>query len=31
VEAVEGAAAVLRGEEWSPERKILYGDPEPGT
>jgi aerobic-type carbon monoxide dehydrogenase small subunit (CoxS/CutS family) len=31
VEAVEGAAAVLRGEAWSPERKILYGDPEPGT
>ena len=31
VEAVEGAAAVLRGEEWTPEREILYGAPEPGT
>ncbi len=26
VEAVEGAAAVLRGEAWRPERATLYGD-----
>lgn len=31
VEAVEGAAAVLRGEEWTPERETLYGAPEPGA
>lgn len=31
VEAVEGAAALLRGEEWKPERQILYGAPEPGA
>lgn len=30
VEAVEGAAAVLRGEDWAPAREILYGAPEPG-
>ncbi|HUF78228.1 MAG TPA: (2Fe-2S)-binding protein [Thermoanaerobaculia bacterium] len=29
VEAVEGAAAVLRGEAWSPDRETLYGAPEP--
>jgi carbon-monoxide dehydrogenase small subunit len=29
VEAVEGAAAVLRGEDWSPAREVLYGAPEP--
>ena len=31
VEAIEGAAAVLRGENWTPDPKILYGDPEPGV
>jgi carbon-monoxide dehydrogenase small subunit len=31
VEAVEGAAAVLRGEEWTPAHEVLYGAPEPGT
>ena len=30
VEAVEGAAAVLRGEDWSPDREVLYGAREPG-
>jgi carbon-monoxide dehydrogenase small subunit len=29
VEAVEGAAAVLRGEDWSPAREVLYGAREP--
>lgn len=31
VEAVEGAAALLRGEEWSPARDVLFGSPEPGS
>lgn len=31
VEAVEGAAARLRGEEWSPAREVLFGSPEPGS
>ena len=29
VEAVEGAAAMLRGEEWTPPRAALYGEPGP--
>jgi carbon-monoxide dehydrogenase small subunit len=29
LEAVEGAAAKLRGEEWRPERSSLYGAPPP--
>ena len=31
LEAVEGAAARLRGEAWEPERESLYGAPEPGA
>lgn len=30
LEAVEGAAAILRGEVWTPERESLYGAPVPG-
>lgn len=30
LEAIEGAAALLRGEDWTPPREILYGAPEPG-
>jgi len=30
VEAVEGAAAKLRGEPWEPARESLHGAPEPG-
>jgi carbon-monoxide dehydrogenase small subunit len=29
LEAVEGAAAILRGEPWQPARETLYGSPEP--
>ncbi len=29
LEAVEGAAAMLRGESWTPERDALYGTKEP--
>ena len=29
LEAVEGAAALLRGEAWEPARATLYGEPEP--
>lgn len=29
VQAVEGAAALLRGEDWEPEREVLYGAVEP--
>ncbi len=29
LEAVEGAAAVLRGEDWTPAHASLYGAPEP--
>jgi len=29
LEAVEGAAALLRGEAWAPEREALYGAPVP--
>jgi aerobic-type carbon monoxide dehydrogenase small subunit (CoxS/CutS family) len=29
-QAVEGAAAVLRGESWTPADEILYGSPLPG-
>lgn len=29
LEAVEGAAAKLRGEPWSPSREALFGEPEP--
>jgi len=29
LEAVEGAAAVLRGEDWQPAHATLYGSPEP--
>lgn len=29
IQAVHGAAAMLRGEEWAPEREVLYGTPEP--
>jgi aerobic-type carbon monoxide dehydrogenase small subunit (CoxS/CutS family) len=29
LEAVEGAAAKLRGESWAPERESLHGAPEP--
>ena len=29
LEAVEGAAAKLRGEAWQPERATLYGEPTP--
>jgi carbon-monoxide dehydrogenase small subunit len=31
LEAVEGAAAKLRGEAWEPSRESLYGSPEPGA
>ena len=31
LEAVEGAAALLRGERWTPDRTALYGFPEPGS
>ncbi len=31
LEAVEGAAARLRGEAWEPARESLYGSPEPGA
>jgi len=31
IEAVEGAAAKLRGEDWEPEREVLYGAVEPST
>jgi carbon-monoxide dehydrogenase small subunit len=31
LEAVEGAAARLRGESWTPEREALYGAQEPST
>jgi len=31
IEAVEGAAARLRGEDWEPEREVLYGAVEPST
>ncbi len=31
LEAVEGAAARLRGESWTPARESLYGAQEPGT
>lgn len=30
LQAVEGAAALLRGEDWTAPREILYGEPEPG-
>jgi aerobic-type carbon monoxide dehydrogenase small subunit (CoxS/CutS family) len=30
LEAVEGAAAKLRGEEWKPARETLYGEDAPG-
>ncbi len=30
LEAVEGAAALLRGEAWEPARETLYGAPAPG-
>ncbi|MDX1502044.1 MAG: (2Fe-2S)-binding protein [Thermoanaerobaculia bacterium] len=30
VEAIEGAAAIERGEEWTPPREMLYGAPVPG-
>ncbi len=30
VEAVEGAAALARGEDWEPSREVLYGSPPPG-
>ncbi len=30
LEAVEGAAAKLRGESWEPARESLFGAPEPG-
>lgn len=29
VQAIEGAAAILRGEDWEPSREVLYGTPEP--
>jgi carbon-monoxide dehydrogenase small subunit len=29
LEAVEGAAALMRGEPWQPARATLYGEPEP--
>ncbi len=29
VEAVQGAAALLRGESWEPDRAVLYGAPAP--
>ncbi|MGD2113779.1 MAG: (2Fe-2S)-binding protein [Acidobacteriota bacterium] len=29
IEAIEGAAATLRGEDWTPDRDVLYGTPEP--
>ena len=29
LEAIEGAAAVLRGEDWRPAHETLYGSPEP--
>ncbi len=29
LEAVEGAAATIRGENWTPNRESLYGAPEP--
>ena len=29
LEAVEGAAAMLRGEAWQPARETLYGSPLP--
>lgn len=29
IEAVEGAAAMLRGEDWTPDRDVLHGAPEP--
>ncbi len=31
LEAVEGAAARMRGESWEPSRESLYGAPEPAT
>ena len=31
LEAVEGAAAILRGESWAPDRASLHGSPEPGV
>ncbi len=31
LEAVEGAAALERGEAWQPDRTALYGDPEPAA
>lgn len=31
LEAVEGAATLLRGESWAPDRAALYGSPEPGA
>lgn len=31
LQAVEGAAAVLRGEDWEAPREILYGLPEPSS
>jgi aerobic-type carbon monoxide dehydrogenase small subunit (CoxS/CutS family) len=31
LEAVEGAAARMRGESWEPSRESLYGSPEPGA
>ncbi|MEO7794527.1 MAG: (2Fe-2S)-binding protein [Thermoanaerobaculia bacterium] len=31
LEAVEGAAARMRGENWEPERESLYGSPEPAS
>ncbi len=31
LEAVEGAAATLRGESWTPERDSLHGALEPGA
>ena len=31
LEAVEGAAAKLRGENWAPERASLHGSPEPAA
>ena len=31
VQAIEGAAAILRGETWEPAEEILYGSPTPET
>ena len=31
LQAVDCAAAVLRGEQWDPPRSVFYGDPVPGT